>query len=65
MIIIFLVEKVLERFRYVKGISTLGLQRPCALKLADKVHSHTITSFQSILQCRRFMKAHPRSIPGD
>jgi hypothetical protein len=50
---------------FLTSMTTLGLQRSCALKLADTVHSHTITSFQSILQCRRFMEAHPGSIPGD
>ena len=47
------------------SMTTLGLDRLCALKLADKVHSHSISSFQSILQCRRFMENQHSSKPGD
>ena len=50
---------------FLTSMTTLGLDRLCALKLADTAHSYFISSFQSILQCRRFMEAHPGWITGD
>ncbi len=40
-------------------MTDFGLDRLQALKLADKIHVHTITSFQATLQCRRVMEATP------
>ncbi len=42
---------------FMTSMTKFGLDRLRALKLADKVHSHTIASFETILQCRRFMEA--------
>ena len=47
---------------FLTNMTKLGLTRVCALKLADKVHEHSISSFETILQTRRFMEAQP---PGD
>ena len=44
---------------FLTTMTKLGLTRVCALKLADKVHAHSIASFQTILQTRRFMEVQP------
>ena len=43
----------------------LGIARLQALKLADKVHAHTVASFDIILKCRRFMEVQHGVLPGD
>jgi hypothetical protein len=44
---------------FLNSMTEFGLDRLQALKLADKIHAHTIVSFQAILQCRRVMEAKP------
>jgi hypothetical protein len=50
---------------FLNTMTTFGLDRLRSLKLADKVHTHTILSFQAILQCRRYMEVQPGLPPGD
>ena len=47
---------------FLASMTKLGIARVQALKLADKIHVHSIDSFDAILKCRRFMEAQP---PGD
>jgi len=44
---------------FVTSMTTLGLTNLETLTLADQLHHHSVDSFQTILQCRRFMEHHP------
>jgi len=44
---------------FVTSMTTLGLTNLEILPLADQLHHHSVDSFQTILQCRRFMEHHP------
>ena len=50
---------------FLTNMTKLGLDRLRALKLADKVHAHSVASVQTILQCRRYMGVQPGVVPGD
>jgi hypothetical protein len=50
---------------FLTSMNKFGIDRLHALKLTDKVHAHSIASFQSILQCRRYMEVQPGVVPGD
>ena len=47
---------------FLPTLRTLGVDSLKAIKLADKLHAHTIACFKTILQSRRVMESTPAGI---
>jgi hypothetical protein len=43
-------------------LRTLGVDTLAAIKMADKIHTHTISCFTTILKSRRYMESNPAGI---